>query len=180
MTNVYIVFDRGTGQPFHRLIRCLTRSPFVHCDIVRAPRAPRGGDTVEAVGAGPRGVCAFLLTLDVARHVIVAVPWANANTWDRAYGAVGSPYDYLALALTHVLNFRLHVPGWWFCSELCAYALGMGLAHSFAPGRLHVALTERAALWSGARTMRPIRGARPALPFKPPAHRAPAALRPAV
>lgn len=49
---------------------------------------------------------------------------------------LGARYDYAGIMLSHVLAFGRHDPERWFCSEICAAALGIPNAHRISPQML--------------------------------------------
>ena len=56
---------------------------------------------------------------------------------------LGAGYDYGALVGSQLLNLRRENPERWFCSEICAHALGMTSPHRYAPGDLYRSVLER-------------------------------------
>jgi hypothetical protein len=61
---------------------------------------------------------------------------------------LGKPYDYLG---SQLFGLRRHQADRWFCSELCAHALGLGQPHRYAPDDLKQEIEERNALFETMR-----------------------------
>ena len=148
MAQLYVAFFIGRGRWHDQAIRALTRAPQSHCELVRAASPPGSGRPSLCLSASIRdgGVREKIIALDAAKWDVVPVPWAPEGAWDRARAEIGRRYDYAGLLLTQALNLRWHAPERWFCSELCAYALGLGRPHSYSPGDLHRQVIERGAL----------------------------------
>lgn len=154
----YVAFYRGRGRLADRIVSFATRSPFTHCELIRSDTVPRSGDTVRCISASgrDRGVRIKDITLDPDKWDIFAVPWAPADTWERAEAHLGAPYELWTMVLSQLFNFRRGSPGRWFCSELIAHALGLELPQAIAPGDLmrdivdHVDTWELALAWRAA------------------------------
>ena len=146
MSKLFIAFYKGRGTATDLLIRRHTRSRFSHCELVHADDRPAPGERALCLSASIRddGVRRKVVALDAAKwEVVAAPPWAAPDAWARAEREVGKPYDVLGLALSQAVRMHLHAPGRWFCSEICAYALGLARPASYAPGDLHRRVTDR-------------------------------------
>ncbi len=136
---IYLAFYRGEGRFLSdTLVQRVTRSEFSHCELFTSDTPPLPGEThlcVSAVGKHG-GVCEREMTFRPGAYEFVPVPWAPADTVDRARRHMGSGYDYWGLLMTQFINMRRHAPDRWFCSKLCAKALGLADAHTYAPGDL--------------------------------------------
>lgn len=67
----------------------------------------------------------------------------------RIAAEAGRSYDLTGLIGAQLFNLRRHSRRRWFCSELCAYALGLPRPSSFAPGDLHAFVTWANMVWAG-------------------------------
>ncbi|MEM7722146.1 MAG: hypothetical protein AAF376_07200 [Pseudomonadota bacterium] len=141
----WMAFYRGRGRFFTDTIpRIVTQSEFSHCELLRSDTEPQFGETHLCGSASVRegGVRAREITFREGRWEFCPVPWAPENAWDVIGDNAGRRYDLLGLAMTHFFNFRIHSKSRWFCSEICAHALGLSSAHSYAPGDLHRIVKE--------------------------------------
>lgn len=138
MADYYVAFYRGRGTFADRVVRYATRSPFSHCELIRADKPPRRGDTVTCISASGRdkGVRIKDIELKDGKWDIYAVPWAPEDAWDRAAKHLDQPYELWSMVVSQLFNFRRGKRGKWFCSELVAYALGLNLPQAKSPGDL--------------------------------------------
>ena len=145
MTLHYVAFYEGKGKLLNAIIRAVTRSRYSHCELVRADWPPREGETLTCLSASAwdGGIREKEITFDPGKWTFVPVPWAPSDAWDRAVEKRPAPYDYPGLVLSHFLNLRIHARRRWFCSELCAHAVGLRRPARFAPGDLYEELIER-------------------------------------
>ena len=165
-----MAFYKGKGEWADRVARLLgrlqfavirgsTRSRYTHCELVAVAEPPEGGATCWAISSSGRdkGVRAKPIAFDPEKWDFVPLPHAPADAWDRAIAHEGKPYDYKAMWLSHLVAFNRENPDAWFCSELCAYAIGLRMPNALSPGALHRALldhgdsTVRAEVASGGR-----------------------------
>ena len=86
MAGYYIAFHGGKGRAMDRVIAWATRSRFSHCELLRAERMPAAGETHTCVGASlmDGGVRIRAIVFDAGKWYFVHVPWAPAETWERA------------------------------------------------------------------------------------------------
>lgn len=142
---IYLAFYRGEGRFLSdTVVQWITRSDFSHCELFKSEEPPSLGEThtcITAVGKDG-GVRIKDVTFTPGRWEIVGVPWAPADTIEKAKSFMGSGYDYLGLAMTQFINLRRHNPARLFCSKLCAIALGLGEGHCYAPGDLKRVVEE--------------------------------------
>ena len=142
MTQLHVAFYKGSGQLFDRLVRISTSSDISHCELVRCAGTPGEGAAGLCLSASGRdgGVREKIISFDPGKWEFVPVPWAPFDAWERGRAHLGKPYDYRALLLSHFLGFGSHARHKWFCSELCAHALGLEAPHTYSPAILHRAL----------------------------------------
>ena len=136
---IYLAFYRGEGRPLSdTLVKWVTRSEFSHCELLVSNRPPKTGETHRCATAQGKngGVCVRDLYFREGAYEFVQVPWAPHDTFERAARHVGRGYDYWGLLMSQFINLRRHVEHRWFCSKLCAQALGLAEAHTYAPGDL--------------------------------------------
>ncbi len=138
MTEVLrLAFYKGTGHLDDRIIRTVTRSPFSHVELVRMrPTWPLR----EAISASGRdgGVRIKPISFRADQwQFLHLMDWVAEDAWVRAEAHLGASYDYRGILLSQALPLRRHAADKWFCSELCAHALGLREPHRLAPGDLY-------------------------------------------
>lgn len=138
-----LAFYRGRRTFSDRVICTVTRSEFSHVEFL--PDAPCG----RAISSSGRdgGVRWKEIDFRPDRWEIIEVPWARPDAADRIAAHLGKSYDYPGLIGSQLLNLRLQSDRRWFCSEICAYGLGMAKPHRYSPGDLHIAVVERNAIY---------------------------------
>lgn len=153
MAGYYIAFHGGKGRAMDVVIAWATRSPYSHCELLRAARMPEPGETHRCIGASlmDGGVRIREIVFDEGKWHFLHVPWAPDDAWERAASRVGSAYDLRAFVWTHLFNFRRHTRDKWFCSELIADALGISMPHAYSPGDLLRLVGDHSTTWNNAR-----------------------------
>jgi hypothetical protein len=138
MARYWVAFYRGKGRLADRVVRIVTRSPFSHCELIRAEVRPERGDTVTCISSSGRdgGVRIKDIALEDGKWDIYEVPWARETAWARAEAELGRPYELWSMLFCQLLNLRRHSREKWFCSELVAHALGLSMPHALSPGDL--------------------------------------------
>ena len=142
---IYLAFYRGEGRFLSdTLVQRITRSEFSHCELFISTHPPQPGQTHRCISAAGKfgGVHMRDVTFRAGAYEFVPVPWAPADTFDRAQRHLGKGYDYWGLLMTQFINMRRHNPDRWFCSKLCARAMGLADAHTYAPGDLKRVVEE--------------------------------------
>lgn len=138
---ITLAFYTGSGRFDDRVIRWVTRSTFSHVELLQRLPTWHGdgawiGQSWSSSGRDG-GVRSKKIMFARSRWVFLAVPWAPVNTLDKIRSELGKPYDFVGLVGSQLFNLRRHRAGQWFCSELCAYALGLDAPHEFSPGGLY-------------------------------------------
>jgi len=136
---IYLAFYRGEGRLLSdTLVKWVTRSEFSHCELLMSARPPKDGETHRCVTAQGKngGVCVRDVHFRPGAYEFVPVPWAPLDTFAKAAARLGQGYDYWGLLMSQFINLRRHVHSRYFCSKLCAEALGLSEAHTYAPGDL--------------------------------------------
>ncbi len=143
---MYVLFWKGGHSIEDRLIRCFSRGPYSHCELLFSDGNRFGVSSAYD-----------------ARYLLDPQGW-NPNDWDcigvrggneaavRAFcdGQVGAKYDWLGVAFSIVLPRGRQTADNWFCSELSIRGLQdgdyrdvMGIeAHQYTPVRLANKLLE--------------------------------------
>ncbi len=142
---IYLAFYRGEGRFLSdTLVQRVTRSEFSHCELFLSDLPPLPGETHRCISAAGKygGVYMRDITFREGAYEFVPVPWAPADTFERAQRLIGQGYDYWGLLMTQFINLRRHTADRWFCSKLCARAMGLADAHTYAPGDLKRVIEE--------------------------------------
>lgn len=143
---MYVLFWKGGHSLQDRLIRCFSRGPYSHCELLFSDGTRFGVSSAYE-----------------ARYLLDPQGW-NPNDWDcigvrggdeakvRAFcdTQVGAEYDWLGVAFAIVLPWGRQTADKWFCSELTIAGLQEGdywdvrgiKAHQYTPVRLANKLLE--------------------------------------
>ena len=136
---IYLAFYRGEGRLLSdTLVQWVTRSDFSHCELFKSNKPPSFDtpyDCITAVGKDG-GVRTKTIRFPDEGWEFVPVPWAPPRTFETAAEYLGQGYDYWGLLMTQFINLRRHHKMRWFCSKLCAHALGLKEPHTYSPGDL--------------------------------------------
>lgn len=142
--SVLLAFYRGSGDWRDLGIRVLTGATFSHCELLGAPVAGERS-TYHTIGASKRDgnqVRRAQINMGSGHWTILAYHGETELAWNRASDCLGQPYDVVGAMLSASALARSR-PGRWFCSELCAYALGFLEPQEFSPGMLAAAAIRR-------------------------------------
>lgn len=146
-----LAFYRGSGTTTDRVIRWVTRSPFSHVEMLERPPTWHGSGAWQgrAWSASSRdgGVRGKTIVFEQVRWAFLAVPWAPEGALDVVRAEVGKPYDFAGLIGSQLFNLRRQADGRWFCSELCAHALGFAAPQELSPGGLFWRVQEMTAVY---------------------------------
>jgi hypothetical protein len=121
-------------------IRFWTRSDYSHVEMLDISQSQWKRDVFEAVAASSSwrdgGVRSKTIEFKVAHWDFVGLPWAPVNAMKVVQAEIGAGYDYWGLIMSQILDFRQQQANRWFCSEICAHALGFAAPHKYSPGSL--------------------------------------------
>jgi hypothetical protein len=146
---VTLAFYKGQGATiFDRLrdraIRAATGGMYSHVELVAgAAGHDRSGVCLSSSGRDG-GVRQKLITLRVESWDLVALPDEAARPCRFIQDHLGARYDYAGILMSQVLAFGRHSPDRWFCSEICAAALGFPDPQRISPQFLFDLVTSRA------------------------------------
>ncbi|MGR3484450.1 MAG: hypothetical protein ACU0BF_03835 [Paracoccaceae bacterium] len=136
-----LAFYHGRGTWQDAVVRRVTGSVYSHVELVWLDRAGWPAGPILSVSASPRdgGVRLKSIAFHPARWDLVAVPWAAPDAWAFAEEQVGAGYDWPGVILRHGLRLPIQSRTRWFCSELCAAAVGLREWDRWTPGGLALA-----------------------------------------
>lgn len=131
-----LAFYKAPGTLIDKAIRLRTGSPYSHVEFLPYGGAP--GDEAVAWSSSSRdgGVRCKRIHFRTDRWDIVPVPRAPEEALHRFTREDGKKYDYLGVLVGRAFGVPIQNGSRWFCSEICAHALGIGSPHTFSPGRL--------------------------------------------
>ena len=114
------------------LIRTFTRSPYSHCEIAVA----LDGGQFECYSSSIRdgGVRVKTMPLPPEKWDLIPVDVKPEQAYEALAATFGAKYDWLGA--TGVIARWRHDKRKWFCSEWCAWTLGLSNPERFCPGSL--------------------------------------------
>ena len=142
---IQLMFYKGKGDLFDKLIRWWTHSEYSHVELVIGgmwySSSPRTGR-----------VAGRELVYNESHWDSVEVE-ANEGQIKRMTRLFrqerGKKYDWLGITLSQILPLGIDMPNRWFCSEICAYVLKKSCtvrldekASWYSPQRLYEAVKE--------------------------------------
>ncbi|WP_052265148.1 hypothetical protein [Ruegeria sp. ANG-R] len=138
---ITLAFYKGRSADFwsratDAVIRAATRGRYSHVEFIPGP-VELGSEYVCLSSSGrDGGVREKMIHLSPEHWDLVelAIPSADPEAYIRE--RIGAPYDYPGLILSHFFAFGGHDKARWFCSELCAAALGLPDPHRVSPQML--------------------------------------------
>jgi hypothetical protein len=127
---VTLAFYKGRGNSvFQRLqeglIRGVTRGIYSHVELISGVVVHGSYAICLSASGRDGGVREKRILLKPESWDLVAVPVAAEAPCQFIRDHLGARYDYAGLMLSQVLAFGGHNPDKWFCSEICAAALGL-------------------------------------------------------
>lgn len=149
MARYWIAFYRGRGRLMDKVIRFASRAPYSHVEMIRQDQRPKDGDVVTCISSSGRdgGVRIKEIQLKPGKWSVYEVPWARAETWDRAEVHLGKPYELWMMVWSQLFKFHRTDRHKWFCSELIAHALGLSMPHGKSPSDLLRAVHDNTQTW---------------------------------
>ncbi|WP_136635507.1 hypothetical protein [Pseudooceanicola onchidii] len=139
---ITLAFYKGRGDGiWQRLqdwgIRFATRSIYSHVELI-AGLAELGQEAVCLSSSGRDGgvrLARFVLNPD--HWDLVALEDEPEAVADFIRDRFGKRYDYRGILLSQIFALARHDPDKWFCSEICAAALGIPNAQRMSPQALY-------------------------------------------
>lgn len=144
---ISLAFYKGRAtNRWHRVqdavIRFATRGQYSHVEFIAG--AAEFGLAHECLSSSGRdgGVRAKTMALKPANWDLVQLSIDPEGPERFIRDRIGAGYDYTGLVLSHVLPLSRHDKARWFCSEICAAALGMNQPHQLSPQMLFEVVTR--------------------------------------
>ncbi|MEL6785376.1 MAG: hypothetical protein AAFO61_13200 [Pseudomonadota bacterium] len=131
-----LAFYVGTGTWVDWFIRLATRSRYSHVEMVLATNFTTGKRLCASSSGRDGGVRFKSISLKPEHWEIVPVVFEHDFTISFFEKKKGLRYDYLGILFCQFFNLHRHSRARWFCSEICAAALGFRNPHTLSPGLL--------------------------------------------
>ena len=114
------------------IIRTLTGSPYSHCELV----VPCADGQYDCYSSSIRdgGVRLKTMPLPPEKWDLIPVDVKPEQVYEALAATFGAKYDWLGA--TGVIARWRHDKRKWFCSEWCAWTLGLANPERFCPGSL--------------------------------------------
>lgn len=139
---ITLAFYKGRGKTWsHRvqdaLIRFATRSKYSHVELI--PGLAHLGQEHACLSSSGRdgGVREKTITLSAESWDLVTLNSDPAEVAAYIRGRIGARYDYLGILLSQIFALSRHDERKWFCSEICAAALGIANPQRMSPQALY-------------------------------------------
>lgn len=139
---ITLAFYKGRGKSWWQrvqdwAIRFATRSPYSHVELIEG-RAALGKETLCLSSSGrDGGVREKIIPLNPDHWDLVELEDQPEEIGDFIRQRSGARYDYLGIVFSQIFSLGRHNPDKWFCSEICAAALGMPNAQRMSPQALY-------------------------------------------
>lgn len=135
-----MAFYRGPSETLYQflrdhVIRWTTQGPYTHCELVI-------GDTAYS-SCPEQGVRIKSVDFNINHWDFLTIPKIDPqNILAKFSNELGKPYDFKAM-LNFFAKRNVGRSNHWFCSELCAYLLGIEDAWKHSPNSLYQYLSQR-------------------------------------
>ncbi|XAT57832.1 hypothetical protein GN241_10955 [Rhodobacteraceae bacterium IMCC1335] len=135
---ITLAFYKGRGKTrWQRLqdvaIRFATRGRYSHVELIAG--AALHGDIARCLSSSGRdgGVRAKRILLRPENWDLVELRIDPAKPAQFIHDRIGEQYDYKGILLSQVFALGRHDESRWFCSEICAAALGLSNSQRVSP-----------------------------------------------
>jgi len=129
-------FYRADGDWRDKVIRCATKHPYSHAELLYDPVVDCQADCISASKRDGNKVRIKRITFEPGHWDFLTVSDLNQDEcWERAEEHLDAPYDTIGaiLTVTPIVTARC---GRWFCSELLGHASNIPQPHTLTPGLL--------------------------------------------
>jgi len=111
---ISILFYKGEGTTFEKLIRWWTKSPYSHCEFLRSDGSCHSNDRFTQLSRIER----FELVSDDWDRQDIELPCEIVDRVEqRQLAKVGTHYDWKGIIFSQFFSFGWHAPNKWFCSK---------------------------------------------------------------
>lgn len=139
---ITLAFYKGRGSSWWNrvqdwAIRFATRSPYSHVELIEG-RAEFDVENICLSSSGrDGGVREKPILLKRESWDLVDMSEQPGDIADFIRSRAGARYDYIGIIFSQILSLGRHNADKWFCSEICAAALGMPNAQRMSPQALY-------------------------------------------
>jgi hypothetical protein len=134
---IELAFYKGRGTIYDRLIRLWTWSRYSHVEIVVRRREKINSSLIFSSSPRDGGVRQKWSALDPARWDCVRVPRKLNRKLITDELELKAQYDWRGIIFSQIVPFGWQDKNNWFCSEICAAAIGLQNPHTYSPGALY-------------------------------------------
>ena len=145
---ITLAFYKGRGQAaslrlLDGAIRLATRGKYSHVELI--PGCAEFGRKEVCLSSSSRdgGVREKAMVLKSDNWDLVSFTADADAVCGFVRSHIGAPYDYSGILFSQVFGFGRHNPHKWFCSEICAAALGLPNPQRVSPQFLFDVVTWR-------------------------------------
>ncbi|WP_375173034.1 hypothetical protein [Pseudooceanicola sp.] len=143
---ITLAFYKGRGSSFWNrvqdwAIRFATRSPYSHVELIQGSADLGREATCLSSSGRDGGVRETTILLKPTHWDLVDLPDQPEEIGTFIRDRIGARYDYVGIIFSQILSLGRHNPDKWFCSEICAAALGMPNAQRMSPQSLYDVVT---------------------------------------
>lgn len=127
---VTLAFYKGRGKTIAErfqdgAIRIASRGIYSHVELIAGEAVHDCPSVCLSSSGRDGGVRQQTIVLKSSSWDLVSMPMDAAGPCQFIRNHIGARYDYTGIVLSQVLAFGGHDPDKWFCSEICAAALGL-------------------------------------------------------
>ena len=139
---ITLAFYKGRGSSWwirlqDGLIRFATRSPYSHVELIVGRAEHDREETCLSSSGRDGGVREKRIVLERAKWDLVDLTAQPDEIGAFIRDRIGARYDYWGIVFSQILSLGRHDTSKWFCSEICAAALGMANAQRMSPQALY-------------------------------------------
>jgi hypothetical protein len=117
-------------------IRIATRGIYSHVELISGRAELGAAELCLSASSRDGGVRLKTITLKPAHWDLVCLDLDAELVFCSAQVHIGDGYDFVGILGSQMLPFDWQDPNKWFCSELCAQALGLPKPQRYSPQRL--------------------------------------------
>ncbi|MDP3301529.1 MAG: hypothetical protein Q8S36_06125 [Sulfuricurvum sp.] len=111
---ISILFYKGKGTIFEKLIRWWTKSPYCHTEFLRSDGSCHSNDRLTQLSR----IARFELASDDWARRDIELPCEIVDRVEqRQLAKIGTHYDWKGIVFSQFFPFGWHAPDKWFCSK---------------------------------------------------------------
>lgn len=140
--SVALAFYKGKGNWLDFIIRLVTRSQYSHVEYIQNHTEEFSATGIYeenecwTSSARDGGVRKKMIDVDTRDWEVVLIEFQTTDMRLFFECKAGAKYDYVGILFSQLFSFKRHSIEKWFCSEICAAALGFEEPQRFSPSTL--------------------------------------------